>query len=354
MKVQTTIWIASIILITICSGLVVVAQTPPQTPGQPPAQSTPPPQNPPATPPATPPNPDAASNPDDQKYKLAVDVELVNVVATVLDENQKYMDGLKKEDFKIFEDGQEQQISFFSHDLRVPVSVGVLVDTSGSMKHKLQQALQTVREISMALSPQDEVFVVSFNSDVDVRQHFTTNSADVQKAIKDLKAGGETAAYDAIGMALQEMKRAKHTKKVLILVTDGFDTKSKINQTQVMDLLKHSDVLVYAIGIDDDDDDPYVLRREKFHIYHYMLNNLTAPSGGRAYRMFTGRTFALQTVAQLLLDELHQQYTLSYYPTSSREGNAWHQVEVKVNKAGSQIRHKTGYFVNLPGNSQQQ
>src|SRR5262249_34395251 len=161
----------------------------PQTPAQPPAQTTPPPQN----PPTTPPKPDAASNPDDQKYKLAVDVELVNVVATVLDENQKYMDGLKKEDFKIFEDGQEQQISFFSHDLRVPVSVGVLVDTSGSMKHKLQQALQTVREISMALSPQDEVFVVSFNSDVDVRQKFTTNSADVQKAIKDLKAGGETA-----------------------------------------------------------------------------------------------------------------------------------------------------------------
>ena len=358
MKVHTRTRIASIILISLCSaGLVVVGQTP-QTPAQPPAQppaETAPPQNPPATSPnpANPPNPDAAGNPDDQEYKLAVDVELVNVVATVLDENQKYMDGLRKEDFKVFEDGQEQTISFFSHDLRVPVSVGVLVDTSGSMKHKLQQALQTVREISMALSPQDEVFVVSFNSDVELRQKFTSNSADVQKAIKDLKAGGETAAYDAIGTALQEMKRAKHTKKVLILVTDGFDTKSKINQTQVMDLLKHSDVLVYAIGIDDDDNDPYVLRREKFHIYHYMLNNLTAPSGGRAYRMFTGRTFALQTVAQLLLDELHQQYTLSYYPTSSREGNAWHQVEVKVNKAGSQIRHKTGYFVNLPGNSNQ-
>src|SRR5947207_14817887 len=113
MKVRTGPLIASVILISLCSAaLVVVGQSPPQTPVQPPAQT--PPQN----PPTTPANPDAATNPDDQKYKLAVDVELVNVVATVLDENQKYMDGLKKEDFKVFEDGQEQAISFFSHDLR--------------------------------------------------------------------------------------------------------------------------------------------------------------------------------------------------------------------------------------------
>src|SRR5205823_2254118 len=204
----------------------------------------------------------------------------------------------------------------------------VLVDTSGSMKHKLQQAIQTVREIVLALSPQDELFLVTFNSDAVVRQHFTHNIGDVQKSLRDFKVGGETAAYDAVGLSLNEMKRAKHTKKILILVTDGFDTKSKINAIECEDLLKHSDVLVYAIGIDDDENDPYVLRREKYHIYHYMLNKLTATSGGRAYRMFTGRTYALQGVAQLLLDELHQQYTLSYYPTSSREGNVWHAVEV--------------------------
>jgi Ca-activated chloride channel homolog len=344
MQARTNIRIGLVFVIALlAAGTVVLGQTTPPTPVPPPQTSTqaPPPQNPPV---GQPPE-------DDPRYKLAVSVELVNLVATVLDEGGKYFEGLKLEDFKVFEDGQEQKVSFFSHDRRVPISVGVLVDTSGSMKHKLQQALQTVREISLALSPQDELFLVTFNNEVAVRQKFTSNSQDVQKALRDIKSGGETAAYDAINLSLQEMKQARHSKKILILVTDGFDTKSKINATQVEELLKRSDVLVYAIGIDDDENDPYVLRREKYHIYHYMLGKLTGVSGGRTYRMFTGRTYALQGVAQLLLDELHQQYTLSYYPSTGREGNPWRQVEVKVAKPGSQIRYKTGYFVNIPGNN---
>src|SRR5205807_8042697 len=119
----------------------------------------------------------------DPKYRLNVNVELVNVTATVLDDQGKYMDGLKLDDFQVYEDGTEQKISFFSHDLRVPISVGVLIDSSGSMRHKLQQALQTVREIALALSPQDEMFVVSFASDVDMRRHFTPNMHDVHESL---------------------------------------------------------------------------------------------------------------------------------------------------------------------------
>jgi len=159
MDAKKHVWIVTVsLLCVLCAGVVVIAaQNAPQNPPQ---------ENPPATPPA---------DPQDPRYRLNVNVELVNVVATVLDDQGKYMDGLKLEDFQVFEDGEEQKISFFSHDLRVPISVGVLVDSSGSMRHKLQQALQTVREIALALSPQDEMFVVSFNSDVDLRKHFTTN-----------------------------------------------------------------------------------------------------------------------------------------------------------------------------------
>src|SRR5215471_6532841 len=187
MKVRTRVWIGSIVFISLLSAVIALAgqspvapavQTPPSSPQQPrPAAETPKPEE----------SADNPPNPDDQKYKLAVDVSLVNVVATVFDESGKYMDGLRKDDFKVFEDGQEQQLSFFSHDLRVPISIGILVDTSGSMKHKLQQAIQTVREIALALSPQDEVFLVSFSSEVEVRQHFTKNSNDLQKSLKDMK-----------------------------------------------------------------------------------------------------------------------------------------------------------------------
>jgi len=313
------------------AGMILGAQEPrPQAPAQ---------DNPPL--PATP--PDAAQDP---RYRLNVNVELVNVTATVLDDQGKYLDGLKLDDFQVFEDGEEQKISFFSHDLRVPISVGVLIDSSGSMRHKLQQALTTVREIALALSPQDEMFVISFNSDVELRQHFTSNMQQVQRTLRVIKAGGETAAYDAIQLGMEEMKTAKHNKKILLLVTDGFDTKSHMSSTQVEDILKRSEVLVYAIGIDDDDDDPLVLRRTRYHIYHYMLGRLTSVSGGRAFRLFTGRNYALNSLAQVLLEELHQQYTLSYYPTSLPDKNTWRQVDVKVKKAGSQIRHRTGYYVN--------
>lgn len=312
----------------------IAAQEPPQ----------PPQQNAPETPP--PANQAAPTDPQDPRYRLNVNVELVNVTATVLDDQGKYLDGLKLENFKVFEDGEEQKISFFSHDLRVPISVGVLIDSSGSMRHKLQQALQTVREIALALSPQDEMFVVQFASDVEMRRHFTSNMQDVQKSLRDIKAGGETAAYDAIQAGMEEMKLAKNNKKILLLVTDGFDTKSHINSTQVEDILKRSEVLVYAIGIDDDDEDPLVLRRTRYHIYHYMLGRLTSVSGGRAFRLFTGRNYALNSLAQVLLEELHQQYTLSYYPTSLPDKTTWRQVDVKVNKPGSQIRHRTGYYVN--------
>src|SRR5262249_4736469 len=312
MDARKHVWIVTISLFcVVCAGAVVFAA---QNPQHPPAQ-----ENSPATPPPADPS-------QDPRYRLNVNVELVNVTATVLDDQGKYMDGLKLEDFQVFEDGAEQKISFFSHDLRVPISVGVLIDSSGSMRHKLQQALQTVREIALALSPQDEMFVVSFNSDVEVRKHFTSNMQEIQRSMRDIKAGGETAAYDAIQQAMDEMKTAKHNKKILLLVTDGFDTKSHIGSAQVEDILKRSEVLVYAIGIDDDDDDPLVLRRTRYHIYHYMLGRLTSVSGGRAFRLFTGRNYALNSLAQVLLEELHQQYTLSYYPTSPPDKNVWRQL----------------------------
>src|SRR5689334_3160065 len=329
MNARRYFWISTVGICLLCAAVASITAHPQQDA----SQQTAPPQTPP-------------TDPQDPRYKLNVEVELVNVTATVLDEQGKYLDGLKLDDFQVFEDGEEQKISFFSHDLRVPISVGVLIDSSGSMRHKLQQALQTVREIAAAISPQDEMFVVQFASDVEMRHHFTSNMQEIQKSLRDIKAGGETAAYDAIQVGMDEMKMAKHNKKILLLVTDGFDTKSHINSAQVEDILKRSEVLVYAIGIDDDDDDPLVLRRTRYHIYHYMLGRLTSISGGRAFRLFTGRNYALNSLAQVLLEELHQQYTLSYYPTSERDKNAWRQVDVKVKKPGAQIRHRMGYYVN--------
>ena len=340
MKTQRYCLVGMLVIVCVLAGAAMIAAQDPaptalaaQTPPQAPPQEA-------AAPPIGPPPDD----PQDPRYRLNVEVELVNVTATVLDDGGKYMDGLQPGDFDLYENGEPQKISFFSHDLRVPISVGVLIDSSGSMRHKLQQALQTVREIALALSSQDEMFVVSFNSDVNVRQRFTSNMQEIQRSMRDIRAGGETAAYDAIQIGMEEMKKAKHNKKILLLVTDGFDTRSHINATQTEEILKRSGILVYAIGIDDDDDDPLALQRVRYHIYHYMLGRLSGLSGGRAFRLFTGRNYALNSLATLLLEELHQQYTLSYYPPF-REGNDWRKIELKVKKSGSQIRHRDGFYL---------
>jgi Ca-activated chloride channel homolog len=281
----------------------------------------------------------------ERREVLSVDVELVNVTATVIDGSGRSVQGLTAQDFQVLEDGREQKISFFSHDSRVPISLGVLLDISGSLQDKLRQGLQTVREIASTLSADDEMFVVMFNSRVEVRQKFTSNPEEIQRSLGDIHAKGETAVYDAISVGLREMQAAKNQKQILLLVTDGFDTKSKINADQVQDLLKRSRILLYAIGIDDDDNNP-PRGRAKYHIYDYMLGKLTDAGGGRVMRLYTGRNYDLRQLSEVFVGELHQTYTMGYYRSTAAENASWRNIEVRVTKPGVRIvgdkdrRHK--------------
>lgn len=276
---------------------------------------------------------------------ISTGVSLVNITATVLDEHGTYVDGLKQEDFQVFEDGNEQKVSFFSHDRRIPVSVGVLVDISGSMRHKLQQALQTARELSLALSDQDEMFLETFNSDVEIRQHLTSNKALIERALQGVRTSGDTSVYDAIQVGLTEMKSAHNTKKIMVLISDGFDSRSKLTLSQTEENLKRAETEVYAIGIDDDENDPLVVVQPLYHIYHYMLNDIATISGGRVFRLFTGRSYALDGLAKVLMEELHQQYLLSYYANPGGSPT-FRKLDVKVDQPKAEVRSRTGYYFN--------
>src|SRR5215510_4286798 len=272
----------------------------------------------------------------DRREVLSIDVELVNVTATAIDASGRPVHGLTAEDFQVLENGQEQKISFFSRDSRVPISLGVLLDISGSLQDKLRQGLQTVREIASSLSANDEMFVVMFNSHVDVRQKFTSNSEEIQRSLGDIHAKGETAVYDAISVGLREMQTAKNQKQILLLVTDGFDTKSKMNADQAQDLLRRSHVLLYASGIDDDDNNP-PRGRAKYHIYDYMLGKLTDAGGGRRVRLYTGRHYDARWISEMFLAELREAYTIGYYPNKAVENASWRNIEVRVRKPGVRI-----------------
>jgi Ca-activated chloride channel family protein len=305
------------------------------------AQQTAPPA-PAAAPAAQQPAPAPAGDPQ-AAVRVNVSVDLVNIFATVRDTSGKYIDGLTADNFTVFENGVEQKVSFFSHDTQANLSVGVLVDTSGSMRHKLQQALQTVREVSLALGPQDEMFLITFNDDVDVRQKFTRNPEDIQRALRGVRSGGETSVYDALQVGIREMQNARNGKRIILLVSDGYDTRSKINMDQALEQLKRSQLSLYAIGIDDDDNDPLVLRQPRYHVYLYMLGELTGASGGQTFRMYTGRNYALDSIAAIILEELHQQYTLGYYPITPKDGS-WRALQVKVDRAGTAVRSRSGYY----------
>src|SRR5262249_19741978 len=145
-----------------------------------------------------------------------------------------------------------------------------------------------------------------------------------------------TALYDAIAAGLREMQRARHQKRILLLVTDGFDTKSRTTADQVEDLLQRSGVLLYAIGIDDDNSDTSI-RRPRYHIYDYMLGKLSSAGGGRVIRLYTGRNYDVGLLSEMLLGELHQEYTLGYYPRAEPGHEVWRNIEIHVAKPGSRI-----------------
>ncbi len=273
----------------------------------------------------------------DQRYTLSVDVELVNVTAMVIDASGRSIESLTQQDFHVLEDGREQTISFFSHDTRVPVSIGVLIDRSGSHQDKLEQGLQIVSAIAATLSPNDEMFIITFNSRAVLRQKFTSNAEEVQRALVGVRAGGETAVYDAILLGLGELKAAKNRKQILLLLTDGFDTRSKTKPAEAEESLTKSDALVYAIGIDDDDNDPRTRKRPRYHIYEYMLDRLTRAGSGRLIRLYTGRNYDLRSLAEMLMGELHQEYTMGYYPAAGSERAGARSIEVRVTKPGARV-----------------
>jgi len=277
----------------------------------------------------------------DTQYRLAVDVDLVNVTVTVLDESGVHLQDLKVDDFQIFEDGRGQEISYFSQNERSPISIGVLIDISGSQRDKLPQALQTVSEIATTLSGDDEMFIITFNSVAKIRQKFTSDPEQILRSLEDIKSNGETAVHDAIELGLREIQTARNQKKILLLITDGFDSKSKITAAETEQSLKKSEVLAYAIGIDID---PNVRRRVRYATYYYMLNKWAAATGGRVMRLVAADSSAGRNIAQLLLEELRHQYTLSYYPTVSRENTGWRNIEVRLSRPGARMRYRTGYF----------
>ena len=272
-------------------------------------------------------------------------VELVSLNVTVVDGNAHYVTDLDMADFNVFEDGVKQDVTFFNKT-NLPIALAVLLDTSASMENKLQTAQDAAVGFAKRLRKQDLAEVVDFDSRVTVLQNFTSNAADLEQAIRKTSAGGSTSLYNAVYIALKDLKKivAKNTEEIrrqaIVLLSDGEDTSSLLPFEEVLDLSKRSETAIYTIGLRAQDGP--ATGTKGFKEAEFVLRQLAQETGGRAF--FPAQIAELNGIYSQISDELSSQYTIGYTSKNPRRDGAWRRIVVRANRPGASARTKTGYF----------
>lgn len=278
--------------------------------------------------------------------QMRVDVRLVNVIATVTDHHGRYLAGLGPEDFVLEEDGARQKISHFSQDHGVPVSVGILLDTSGSMERKIQTAVEAVDRFVRRVDEEDEIFLMTFASEPVLRQDFTNDRDRLSKALRKIFPTGGTSLYDALTEALVKIENGRHDKRAILVITDGQDTSSVTTLDQVLRMVRESELLVYSIGIRASGFSPRTEMSRRDEVDMKVLHAFAESSGGRAFllsdSLILGRGSEIEKVLDTVADELHSQYTIGYYPSHPDDGR-YHSIELHTTW-GYPVRSRGGYI----------
>ena len=271
---------------------------------------------------------------------MIVDVDLVLVNVTITDPMNRLVTGLEKENFKIFEGSQEQQIRHFSSE-DAPISLGVIFDVSGSMKTKIERAKEAVIQFFKTANPQDEFFMITFSDRPELLADFTQSIEDIQSKVVFTVPQGRTALLDAIYMGMNKMQDAHNPKKALLIISDGGDNRSRYTDSEIKNLVKESDVQIYAIGIYD----PAFATPEEA-AGPSLLNEITEVTGGRTFTIDNPNDLA--DVATKIGIELRNQYVLGYRPNNAARDGRWRKIKVKLipPKGLPQLTvyAKTGYY----------
>jgi Ca-activated chloride channel family protein len=294
----------------------------------------------------TPPSTPAAQNaggPQDEVPVFTADSRLVVVHASVLDQKGKLLTNLQEPAFKVLENGVEQPIKIFRRE-DIPVSLGIIIDNSGSMRDKKSRVAAAALNLVRASNPQDEVFIVNFNDDAYLDQPFTSNIKKMEEALDRMETKGGTAMRDAISMSMDYLKeKAKKEKKVLVVVTDGNDNTSNINLEDLMRKAQQSDVLIYSIGILSEEE-PRESKKAK-----RALHDLAIASG--ALDFYPKDLEEVDKEVPEIAHEIRNQYTLAYSPLNPALDGSFRKISVTVNAPGHPtVRSRNGYYANAAAN----
>src|ERR1700678_1620811 len=282
--------------------------------------------------PASPP-----TSPADE-YAIKVDVDVVVLRAATQDRKNILVSGLNKDEFQVYEDGVLQTIKYFSHD-DVPVTVGLVVDNSGSMTSKRQDVIAAAMAFARSSNPRDQMFVVNFNEKVSfglpTNTAFTDQPAQLQVALSRVAANGETALYDAVAAALEHLKMGDRDKKVLVIVSDGGDNTSRHKLAEITAMVAKSNAIIYTIGIFDDQDpdrNPGVLKR------------LAKETGGESF--LPESLSDVTPICERIARDIRNQYTIAYAPTNKKHDGTYRVILVRASPPDHRrfsVRPRTGY-----------
>jgi Ca-activated chloride channel family protein len=274
---------------------------------------------------------------------IRVDVDLALVNVTVTDPYNRIVTGLEPDNFRIFEDNIEQEVVNFSSE-DVPISIGVILDLSGSMADKLGKAKQAALQFFKTANPQDEFFLVGFNERAKLLSPFTTNVEGLQGRILSDTAKGRTALFDAIYLGLSEMRGAHFGKRALLIISDGGDNNSRYNEKDIKRFVREADTQLYSIGIFE----PFGYRNRTPEELNgpTLLNEMTELTGGRAFAV--ENLNELPDIAAKIGVELRNQYVLGYRPSNKAHGARWRKIRIKLRTPKGlpplSVYAKTGYY----------
>jgi len=269
------------------------------------------------------------------------DTRLVLLHASVVDRRGNLVMGLEKDDFTVLEDKQEQPLTLFRQE-DIPISLGIIIDSSGSMRDKRSQVESAAVSLVKSSTRDDEVFVVNFNDDLYLDVTMTQDIRKMEEGLAQIDARGGTAMRDAISAAIDYVReKGRKDKKVLLIITDGNDNASAITLERLVQRAQQAEVLVYSIGLLNEEERREAKRAER------ALRALTQATGGQSY--FPATVGEVEGTTQQVANDIRNQYVLGYTPSNELLDGGFRRIEVKAKGRGLSVRTRTGYYASPGG-----
>lgn len=272
--------------------------------------------------------------------KIVLSTDIVNLTVTVTDPYGRFVTGLKREHFEVFDNKVKQEIAHFTDD-DTPVSLGIVYDVSGSMSARISRSIRALTRFVETSHDDDDIFLIGFNDRAKLVQDFTTSAEQTLSRLMFVQPKGQTALYDAAYLAVEKIQQGRHTKKALLVISDGQDNNSRYTYKELRNRVKEADVQIYAIGITDYNDSLSGFGRAN-------LEEITRMTGGRAFFPNAYNEPELVEICTRIALELRHQYSIAFYPSNLAGDGKWHKVQVKVNPPKGlgrlSLSYKDGYM----------